>query len=55
MQTETFKVLEWLRRIRHEHYETAKSKTWEEDRKEISAKAKEMTEQIKRRKAEKAV
>ena len=55
MKTERFKVLEWLRKIRDEHYEAAKSKTWEEDRKEISDKAKEMTERIQKRKAEKEV
>ena len=53
MQAETFKVLEWLRRIRDEHYQAAKSKTREEDRQEISAIAEEMTEQIWRRRAAK--
>jgi len=50
MKNERFKVLEWLRTIRDEHYEAAKSKTWEEDGKDISTKAKEMMEEIRRRK-----
>jgi hypothetical protein len=53
MKTERFKVLEWLRTIRDEHYEAAKNKTWEEDRNEISAKAREMMEEVRARKAEK--
>jgi len=36
METKEFKVIEWLRKIRDEHYEESKNKTWEEDRREIS-------------------
>ncbi len=53
MKAKEFKVLEWLRRTRDDHFEQTKNKTWEEDQREISAKAGEMTEEIRKRKTAK--
>lgn len=53
MKAEEFKVLEWLRKTRDDHFEETRNKTWEEDRREISAIAEEITEEIRKRKTAK--
>ncbi|MEW6238852.1 MAG: hypothetical protein AB1656_26000 [Candidatus Omnitrophota bacterium] len=46
METKEFKGMEWLRKIRDEHYEETKNKTWEEDHQEISHAAADMVKSI---------
>ncbi len=48
METKPYKVMEWLRAIRDEHFEQIKNQSWQEDHQTISDTAKRTVEKIER-------
>jgi hypothetical protein len=52
METKPFKVMEWLRSIRDEHYEEQKTQPWQDDNNNISQIAKKTNQRIEQIKQE---